>query len=121
MELLVLFPFEPCHIKLTNTHCTFKKHNYPLQDLSQHYLKRWQRDYIAKLQQRQKWRFNKGQLVEGMLVLIRNGQALPTNCQLVIVELHSGPDGIAHVASIRTQSGVIKRNIQMTCPLPLDD
>ncbi|KAJ8940771.1 hypothetical protein NQ318_000864 [Aromia moschata] len=47
--------------------------------LSQHFWKRWQRDYIAELQQRQKWRFNKGQLVERMMVLIRNDQALPTN------------------------------------------
>ncbi|KAJ8951081.1 hypothetical protein NQ318_003779 [Aromia moschata] len=69
-----------------------------------------------------KWRFNKGQLVEGMLVLIKNDQSLPTNWQLGrIVELHSGLDRIARVASIRTQSGVIRRSFQMICPLPLDD
>ncbi|KAJ8944229.1 hypothetical protein NQ318_001649, partial [Aromia moschata] len=57
-----------------------------------------------------------------MLVLIKNDQSLPTNWQLGrIVELHSGPDGIARVASIRTQSGVIRRSFQMICPLPLDD
>ncbi|KAG5876587.1 hypothetical protein JTB14_015992 [Gonioctena quinquepunctata] len=91
-----------------------------LQQMSQHFWNRWEMDYIAELQRRSKWKTNQGVLIEGSLVLIKGEHTLPTQWILGrICKLHTGPDGVSGVASIKTRSGIVKRGFQKICPLPI--
>lgn len=94
-----------------------------LQQLCQHFWKRWEKEYIAELQGRQKWRSMKPeQLKENTLVLIKEDHTLPTQWKLGrILEVHPGSDGINRVASIKTAQGIVRRSFPKICPLPIND
>lgn len=92
-----------------------------LQQVYQHFWKRWSTEYISELQQRYKWKQNQGELLEGSMVLIKDGNSHPTNWKLGrITKLHRGADGIARVASINTSSGEVQRSYTRICPLPIE-
>ncbi|XP_076232928.1 uncharacterized protein LOC143178274 [Calliopsis andreniformis] len=92
-----------------------------LQQMMQHFWKRWQRDYLTELQQRNKWKENSSNHISvGMMVLIRDDNLPPLRWKLGrIVDLHPGTDGVVRVASVRVADGIIKRPVVKLYILPL--
>ncbi|KAF2890278.1 hypothetical protein ILUMI_15895 [Ignelater luminosus] len=90
-----------------------------LQQLIQHFWKRWARDYMCQLEIRHK-RKKKGdvKMEIGDLVLLKD-ENLPSMCWHFgrIMEKHPGTDGVTRVVSVKTQNGVVKK----ICPLPKDN
>lgn len=93
-----------------------------IQQLNQHFWKRWSREYITELQQRTKWRAQGRNLQKGAMVLVKDDN-LPTLLWRIgrVVEVYPGPDGINRVAVIKTVNGNIKRGFSKICPLPIED
>ncbi|XP_031358087.1 uncharacterized protein LOC116181801 [Photinus pyralis] len=93
-----------------------------IQQLNQHFWKRWSREYITELQQRTKWRAQGRNLEKGAMVLVKEDN-LPTSLWRIgrVVEVYPGPDGINRVAVIKTINGNIKRGFAKICPLPIYD
>ncbi|XP_076300572.1 uncharacterized protein LOC143218889 [Lasioglossum baleicum] len=92
-----------------------------LQQMIQHFWKRWQRDYLHGLQQRQRWKSDSPDAPTlGAMVLIKEDNLPPMKWALGrILELHLGQDSVTRVVSIRTATGVIKRPVAKICLLPI--
>lgn len=90
-----------------------------LQRLHQDFWKRWHREYLHTLQQRQKWTRSFASVALGTMVVVVNEQLPPLQWRLGrIVSLHPGLDGVSRVATVRTSAGTIKRPLVKLCPLP---
>lgn len=90
-----------------------------LEQIRQHFWRRWQKEYICELQQRTKWKSNAVFLAIGDLVLIREDHVPPLNWRLGrVTKLFPGPDGISRVADINTSKGCVRRPLTRICPLP---
>ncbi|KAK9752873.1 methyltransferase (DUF5641) [Popillia japonica] len=102
-----------CHIPVSRL-TSFQR----LQYLHQNLWKRWSQEYISELQQRLKWRTQQSQLEPDMLVLVKDDNVPPLQWKLGrICQLHPDTDGIARVASVRTQHVLIRRAFSKLCPL----
>ncbi|XP_076660870.1 uncharacterized protein LOC143364360 [Halictus rubicundus] len=92
-----------------------------VQQMLQHFWKRWCREYLNGLQQRHKWKVDSP--VEprtGAMVLIQEDNLPPMKWMLGrILELHPGQDGKTRVVSLRTASGTLKRPVTKICFLPI--
>lgn len=92
-----------------------------IQKVTQHFWRRWSREYINELQIRTKWRQKFQDILKvGMLVVIQEDNQPTFKWQIGrIMELHPGTDGITRVVSIKTTSGIIKRPVTKVCALPI--
>lgn len=92
-----------------------------VQQLRQHYWKRWSNEYLTQLQHRSKWFKDRHEIKIGMLVVIREDNMPPNKWALGrIMELYPGNDGIVRVVSLKTSSGIIKRCVGKLSILPID-
>ncbi|XP_072392364.1 uncharacterized protein [Diabrotica undecimpunctata] len=90
-----------------------------VQMLHQHFWSRWSSEYLAELQQRQKWMKNSNNLQTGQLVIIKEDNLPPSQWRLGRVKkLFCGPDGNVRVVLVKIQLGEYKRSILKLCPLP---
>ncbi|XP_071053596.1 uncharacterized protein [Onthophagus taurus] len=91
-----------------------------VQQIQQHFWTRWSKEYLSELQSRHKWSSGDANLKVGQLALIKEDN-LPVLKWLTgrIIELHCGKDGVARVATLRTQNGSVKRATVRLCPLPM--
>ncbi|XP_076384347.1 uncharacterized protein LOC143262682 [Megalopta genalis] len=94
-----------------------------LQQMVQHFWKRWHQEYLHGLQQRRKWRQGYAVVPKvGALVLIKEDNLPPMKWALGrIWELHPGQDGVCRVVTLRTAQGTLKRPTTRICLLPLED
>ncbi|XP_076377131.1 uncharacterized protein LOC117220354 [Megalopta genalis] len=94
-----------------------------LQQMVQHFWKRWHQEYLHGLQQRRKWRQGCAVVPKvGALVLIKEDNLPPMKWALGrIWELHPGQDGVCRVVTLRTAQGTLKRPTTRICLLPLED
>jgi hypothetical protein len=84
--------------------------------------KRWQRDYLNHLQQRNKWFVEKKNLKEGCMVILKEEHLAPCKWSLGrVIQVIYGSDGRVRVLKIKTASGVVTRSISKICPLPLQE
>lgn len=91
-----------------------------VQTLQQHFWKRWTKEYLPELQNRQKW-YKKTTIKPGALVLIIDRNTPPMQWPLArIVALHPGKDNVTRVVTLRTPKGELKRAVHEICLLPLD-
>ncbi|KAH0818318.1 hypothetical protein GEV33_004474 [Tenebrio molitor] len=91
--------------------------------LKQHFWKRWSREYLGQLQQRNKWATSSAQKINiGSLVILIEDNTPPLKWPLGrVVKLHPGKDGITRVVTIQTQgASTVKRAVQKLCVLPVD-
>ncbi|XP_073956185.1 uncharacterized protein [Choristoneura fumiferana] len=89
-----------------------------LEQMRQHFWKRWQAEYVTELQQRLKWRTRSRDLQQGDLVIIKEDNQPPLLWRLGRVDtLHPGSDGVPRVADITTARGVIRRALNRLCLL----
>lgn len=90
-----------------------------LEQIRQHFWRRWQNEYINELQRRQKWLKDTPQLKVDDLVLIKE-ENLPPLCWRLgrVTKLFPGPDGVIRVADVRTSTNCLRRALVRLCPLP---
>lgn len=91
-----------------------------VEQLRQHFWKRWSLEYVGELQKRTKWQNSQGSLTPDALVVIKEDNLPPLKWRLGRIEsVYPGRDGVSRVAAIRTAGGVIKRSTSKICPLPI--
>lgn len=90
--------------------------------MRQHFWRRWSGEYLHSLQERTKWRANKGlHLKPNQLVLVKQQGLAPLQWLLGgEQELHTGSDGIAWAALVRTAKGLFTRPLSKLAILPID-
>lgn len=94
-----------------------------IQQMTQHFWKRWYKEYISELQSRQKWnRHEFNNIKSGDLVVIKDDHLPPLKWKLArVAETFPGADTIVRVVSVRFSDGSIaKRAINKVCPLPIN-
>ncbi|XP_063968669.1 uncharacterized protein LOC135157358 [Lytechinus pictus] len=86
-----------------------------IQYLADVFWRRWIREYLPALQQREKWSTPSRNIAVGDIVLIMDG--LPRNQWLMgrITETFSGRDGLVRTAKIKTKSSTLVRPVQKLC------
>ncbi|XP_076392695.1 uncharacterized protein LOC105663902 [Megachile rotundata] len=91
-----------------------------IQQMVQHFWKRWHQEYLHELQQRHKWKLDSsGDVKIGALVLIKEDNIPPMRWRLGrITELHHGLDDITRVVTLKTIDGLTKRSVTKICLLP---
>ncbi|XP_070515856.1 uncharacterized protein [Cardiocondyla obscurior] len=94
-----------------------------IEQLRQHFWKRWSSEYLHTLMQRSKWQSNKGRAVlVGQLVLIQQPGLGPLQWLLGrISEVHPGADGVVRAATVKTKGGYLTRPIVKLAVLPIDE
>ncbi|XP_076660820.1 uncharacterized protein LOC143364269 [Halictus rubicundus] len=94
-----------------------------VQQMQQHFWKRWSREYLNSLQPRVKWLQDKARIKAGALVLIKSEILPPTQWPLArVVTVHPGPDASIRVATVRTGTSQFLRPVHKLIPLlPPDD
>ncbi|CAK1600414.1 unnamed protein product [Parnassius mnemosyne] len=126
-----LLPLTPGHFLIGRLITSFPSQNYGevpssrlsryqrIQQLRQHFWRRWSKEYLSELQQRSKWRSNADTLGTGDLVVLKEDNLPPLKWRLGrITAFHPGADGINRVADIRTATGIVRRPFCKICPLP---
>ncbi|KAJ8722107.1 hypothetical protein PYW08_004509 [Mythimna loreyi] len=92
------------------------------QKIVQDFWRRWQDEYLSRLQQRPKWHKKEEDFKIGDIVLIKTDNLPPGKWSLGrIVDKHPGPDGLTRVYSVKSGSSITKRTVTKLCPLPLNE
>lgn len=90
-----------------------------LQQLTQHFWKRWHREYITSLQHRFKWSTERNNIEVGALALIIDENLPPAKWSLGrVLEIHPGADGLVRVATLKYKNSTIQRPISKLCIFP---
>ncbi|XP_029157318.1 uncharacterized protein LOC114929805 [Nylanderia fulva] len=94
-----------------------------VEQLRQHFWKRWSAEYLHTLIERQKWRTSRGQQLKiGQLAMVQQPGLGPLQWLIGRVQqLHPGPDGIARTATLRTAKGQLTRPLTKLAILPIDE
>lgn len=130
-----LLPLTPAHFLIGRSYSTVADENVELtnenrlthyqrlQQLKQHFWRRWSKEYIQQLQNRQKWKKSQDiKLKVNTLVLLVNENEPPCVWKMArISELHPGKDGKVRVVTVSTSNGTFKRAINKICILPIND
>ncbi|XP_011866307.1 PREDICTED: uncharacterized protein LOC105561166 [Vollenhovia emeryi] len=92
-----------------------------VQQLKQHFWKRWSIEYLNSLQERTKWKKNLGAALEpGQLVIIKQQGLAPLQWLVGrIQEVHPDSDGISRSAVVKTNKGNLVRPITKLAILPI--
>jgi hypothetical protein len=91
-----------------------------IQQVRQHFWKRWSRGYIVELQQRSKWATSTRPAAVGDIVIVHEDNIPPLCWSLGRIEaVQPGRDGKVRTVSVRTKSGVVKRSVHKLSPLPV--
>lgn len=95
------------------------KRHQRLEQIRQHFWRRWQKECIAEMQQRSKWRSNYSSLKVDDLVLLQEENSPPLCWRMGrVTRLFHGQDNIPRVADIRTANGgTFRRPLVKICPL----
>lgn len=91
-----------------------------VQKMRNDFWKRFQHEYLVRLQNRPKWASKSPNLDINDLVLVMDDNLPP--CRWVlgrIIKTHSGEDGLVRVVTLKCQSGTIKRPISKLALLPI--
>nr|CAH7760137.1 unnamed protein product [Callosobruchus chinensis] len=93
-----------------------------IQAAKQRFWQRWHKEYINQLQVKSKWLQNPNRILKvGDLALIKEDHVPPSLWRLGrVIAIHSGVDGQARVATLKTSHGEVRRAFSKICPLPLD-
>ncbi|KAJ8723487.1 hypothetical protein PYW08_003399 [Mythimna loreyi] len=82
--------------------------------------RRWQQEYLTRLQQRPIWLKKSEEFKIGDVVLIKTEGLPPGKFSLGrVVDKHPGEDGITRVYSIKSGNNIVKRCCSKLCPLPI--
>ena len=91
-----------------------------VQQIQQHFWRRWSKEYLNTLQTRDKWCQVQPAIQKGTLCLLKNELLPPTRWPLArITSVHPGSDGLTRVVTVRTAKTEVKRPINKVIPLPI--
>ncbi|XP_063890370.1 uncharacterized protein LOC126056266 [Helicoverpa armigera] len=89
-----------------------------VEQMRQHFWRRWSTEYISELQTRTKWKTRREELAPNTLVLIKEDNLPPLKWRLGrILHTFPGKDGVSRVADIKTATGTVRRAFTRICPL----
>lgn len=93
-----------------------------VEQLKQHFWQRWSKEYLHTLQERNKWKTNKGRQlkVNQMVILKQPGLAPLQWCLGRVDQMHAGSDGGVRSATVRTASELFVRPLSKIAILPID-
>lgn len=92
------------------------------QHAMQSFWAQWSADYLNKLQQRNKWKWEKDNVKVGQLALLKNENLPPTYWPLGrITAVRPGADKLVRSITIQVDGKTYDRPIQKICVLPTDD
>ena len=92
-----------------------------IQQLYQHFWKRWTSEFLNRLQQRPKWVKKEVNFKVGDIVLVKDENFPPLKWNLArIIKVYPGADGQVRVCDIKTSTSELKRPIHKLCLLPID-
>lgn len=86
--------------------------------LSNHFWKRWLREYLPLLQERKKWILKQRNLAVGDLVLVVTDK-VPRGHWLLgrVIKVFPGTDGLVRTAEVKTKTSTLVRPISKLCLL----
>ena len=85
----------------------------------QDFWRRWHIEYLNELQKRQKWTDSGSKIQPNDVVILIDKNQPCMRWQLGrVLEVHPGDDGEIRVATVKTISGIFKRNAKLLCVLP---
>lgn len=88
--------------------------------VQQHFWKRWHKDYLTQLQNRQKWRKDLPNVKDGMLVLLKEDNVPSLKWPMArIIKVISGKDNKVRVVKVKTANGEYLRSITKIAVLPI--
>ncbi|XP_049882518.1 uncharacterized protein LOC126378330 [Pectinophora gossypiella] len=91
-----------------------------IEQMKNHFWNRWRHEFLCELQHRAKWRINKGELLPGDMVILKEANLPPLKWKMGrIHQLYPGKDGIARVVDVMTSKGIVRRPVVNLCPLPV--
>lgn len=93
-----------------------------VQQITQHFWRRWHLEYINQLQQRTKWTDQHDNINNGDLILIKESN-LPPNTWMLgrVVKTYPGVDNLTRVVDVKTKNGLLKRPISKIIKLPTEE
>lgn len=84
----------------------------------QNFWKRWQSEYLSRMQERFKWKNETSEFNVGDLVIIKDQRFPPGRWPMGrILKKYPGPDNLTRTYDVKTSSGVMRRAISKLCPL----
>lgn len=93
-----------------------------IQNLTQHFWKRFQSEYISQLQQRTKNYKKIVAIKPGDLVMLKDDSSMTMNWTLGrILETYPGNDGITRVVLVKTKNGTYTRPVTKIALLPMEE
>ncbi|XP_076384582.1 uncharacterized protein LOC143263683 [Megalopta genalis] len=92
-----------------------------IQQLRQHFWKRWHREYLNELTTRNKWTRGHHPITEGTIVLLREDNVPSMQWPLGrVIKTYPGSDGIVRTVTVKTATSVFDRNVKKLVPLPIE-
>ncbi|XP_062710566.1 uncharacterized protein LOC134288752 [Aedes albopictus] len=93
-----------------------------LNQMRDHFWKKWSREYLSTLQSRAKWTKKQPNVrVDTVVLLAEDNQPAQTWKLGRIIAVYPGKDGIVRVADVKTTTGVYRRAVSKLAPLPLQE
>lgn len=93
-----------------------------VQQLATHFWRRWSREYLHQLQQRQKWATPTRDIEVGDVVLVHDETLVSNRWRIGrVTHTHPGADGHVRVVSVKTSNGSLKRSIVRVSVLPIEN
>lgn len=92
-----------------------------IEQVKQHFWKRWHKEYLNHLQQRTKWnKQGKEAIHPGQLVIVKEDNLPPLRwLPGRVQEVYPGLDGVVRAATVKVRGACIKRPATKLCVLPL--
>lgn len=89
--------------------------------ITQHFWRRWQREYLTTLQQRYKWATAADNVRVGQLVLLKDELLPPAKWKMArVTGTKPGDDGRVRVVELKHATGETTRAVTRICVLPID-
>ncbi|CAK1579069.1 unnamed protein product [Parnassius mnemosyne] len=83
--------------------------------------RRWQQEYLLRMQQCPKWQRKVKEFDIGQIVLVKSDSLPPGKWMMGrIVKKHPGADGVTRVYSVKSGASVVQRSVNKLCYLPID-
>jgi hypothetical protein len=116
----------PGHFLIGSDRCETKENRLSqwqrVEQIRQHFWKRWSQEYLTELQHRTKWKItNQQHLSAGTIVLVQEDNLPPLQWRLGRIEaLHPSKDKLVRVVSAKTKVDSFKSAVQKISVLPID-